>query len=130
MRHVRRSPRLIVALTCAALALPAAAQAAFEQFRTPSGKILCAYITFEGTREIRCDLLFLNDRAAFIGLTGKGRIAKVTDVAGQPRSRVLAYGTSRRFGAFTCTSRRSGLTCRNRRTGHGFTVSTQSRKVF
>ena len=54
----------------------------------------------------------------------------MTDAAGHPRSRVLAYGTSRRFGVYTCTSRRSGLTCRNRRTAHGFTVSRESQKVF
>ena len=122
---------LIVVATCAALAGPSAAQAVTKQFRTPTGKILCLYSDeFDDDAQIRCDMLFLNDRAAVIGRTGRGRIVKVTDAAGNPRSRVLAYGTSTRFGAYSCTSRRSGLTCRNRRTGHGFTVSTQSRKVF
>ena len=122
---------LVVAAVCAACALPAAAQAVDQFFRTPSGKILCAYFEpFDEAPQIRCDLLFLNDRAAIVRSSGKGRIVKVTDAAGNPRSRALAYGTSRRFGAYTCTSRRSGLTCRNRRTGHGFTVSRQSQRVF
>jgi hypothetical protein len=123
--------RCLVAAASAACALPTAAQAVDTTFRTPSGKILCAYFDpFDEAPQIRCDLLFLNDRAAILKRSGKARIVKVTDVAGHPRSRVLAYGTSRRFGVYTCTSRRTGLTCRNRGTGHGFTVSTQSQKVF
>ncbi len=121
---------LVSAAICAALAGPSVAQAVSKQFRTPTGKILCLYSTFEGRSQIRCDLLFLNDRAAVVGASGRGRIIKVTDAAGNPRSKVLAYGTSTSFGAYSCTLRRTGLTCRNRRSGHGFTVSTQSRKVF
>ena len=128
---MRRPLPLIVAATCAALAFPPAAQAVFKTFRAPSGQILCAYFTpFEGALQIRCDLLFLNDRAAVLRPSGKGRLTRVTDVAGNPRSRTLAYGTSRTFGIYTCTSRRSGLTCKVRRTGHGFTVSRQSQRVF
>ena len=131
MRRLRRPLSLTLVAACAALAFPAVAEAVNQTFRTPSGKILCAYADpFEGALQIRCDLLFLNDRAAVIRPSGRGRIVKVTDVAGNPRSRTLAYGTSTRFGAYTCTSRRSGLTCKNRRTGHGFTVSTRSQKVF
>lgn len=123
--------RFLVAAACAACALPAAARAVDTTFRTPSGKILCAYHDpFDEAPQIRCDLLFLNDRAAILKRSGKARIIKVTDVAGHPRSRVLAYGTSRRFGVYSCTSRRSGLTCKNRRSGHGFTVSRESQKVF
>ena len=92
---------------------------------------MCAYFNpFEEALQIRCDLLFLNDRAAVLRSSGKGRIVKVTDAAGNPRSRKLAYGTSTRFGIYTCTSRRTGLTCKSRRTGHGFTVSRQSQRVF
>ncbi len=131
MRHLPRPLPLVIVATVAALVFPAGAQAVYKTFRTPSGKILCAYYdASEGAREIRCDLLFLNDRAALLRPSGKARIVKVTDAAGNPRSRVLAYGTSARFGIYTCTSRRSGLTCRSRRTGHGFTVSKASQRVF
>jgi hypothetical protein len=127
---LERTLALMVAAVCAACASPAVAQAE-TTFRTPSGKILCLYFDPPGEApQIRCDLLFLNDRAAVLKRSGKARLVKVTDAAGHPRSRAIAYGTSRRFGVYTCTSRRSGLTCRNRSTGHGFTVSRESQKVF
>ena len=127
---MRRPLPLIVAALCAALVLPAASQAVNTRFRTPSGQILCAYHDFGDVPQIRCDLLFLNDRAVVLKPTGKARLIKVTDIAGHPRSRVLAYGTKTRFGGYTCSSRRTGLTCTRRRTGHGFTVSRQSQKLF
>ncbi len=131
MDHMRRPLLLIVAAVCTALALPAAGQAVNKPFQTPSGQIMCAYYDGVDTpAQIRCDLLFLNDRAAVINRSGKGRIMKVTDAVGRPRSRKLAYGSSARFGIYTCTSRRSALTCRNRNTRHGFTVSKQVRRVF
>ena len=131
MSGLRRLLPFILAAICAALTLPAAAQAVYRPFQTPSGQIMCAYFDpFDEAPQIRCDLLFLNDRAAVVTRSGKGRIVKVTDAIGNPKSRKLAYGTSARFGVYTCTSRRSGLTCRNRSTRHGFTVSRQSRKVF
>ena len=128
---MRARPSLIVAALSATLAFPAAAQAVYKTFRTPSGKISCAY--YDGgydSPRIRCDLLFLNDRAAVLAPSGKGRLIHVTDAVGSPKSRVLAYGTSTRFGVYTCISRRTGLTCKSRRTGHGFTVSRESQKVF
>ena len=131
MRDVRRRLSLIVAATCAALAFPAAAQGVYRPFQTPTGQILCAYFDFaEAAPQIRCDLLLLNDRAAVITRSGKGRIVKVTDAIGNPTSRRLAYGTSTRVGSYTCTSRRSGVTCRNRHSLHGFMVSRRARQVL
>jgi hypothetical protein len=43
--------------------------------------------------------------------------------------RTLDYGRSRQLGAFTCTSRITGVTCRNR-TGHGLFVSRQSYRTW
>ena len=60
----------------------------------------------------------------------RARKVKVTDAVGDPSSPVLAYGKSRRFGRFTCTSRTTGLTCRDRRSGHGFTVSRERQRLF
>jgi hypothetical protein len=118
----------------AALAAPAAARI-YKPFNTPSGKISCAYFSYPELEPaagpaIRCDLLFLNDRAVYLGLKGKAQKVHVTDAVGNPRARKLAYGTSTSFGRFTCTSRTTGLTCRNRSSGHGFTVSRASQKVF
>jgi hypothetical protein len=132
-RHV---PGFAAAASAAALALPALVQAAVNRpFNTPSGKIACAYIHYPELEPplgpaIRCDLLFLNDRAVFLGTSGKARKIHVTDAVGNPRAKKLAYGTSKSFGRFTCTSRTTGLTCRNRNNGHGFSVSRESQKVF
>lgn len=121
-------PLLAAVLTAAAVAPAHAAPTAFQ---TPSKQIRCAYIRGTGLpTEIRCDLAFLNDRAVVLTHKGRARKVRVTDTVADPRAPVLRYGTTRRFGAFTCTSRRSGLTCRSTRSGHGFTVSRQSQKLF
>jgi hypothetical protein len=128
---MRRLPLLITAATCAALAVPAAAQAGVHKtFKTPTGKIQCAYYDIESSFQIRCDLFFLNDRAVFLGTSGKARKEHVYDTVADPKSKTLAYDTSTRYGVFTCTSRRTGLTCKSRKTGHGFTVSKESQQVF
>jgi hypothetical protein len=132
----RAGMRSVALFAALALVAPALARASFnKQFNTPSGKISCGYYSYPeldppAGPAIRCDLLFLNDRAVSLGLSGKARKIHVTDAIGNPRGRKLAYGTSTRFGRFTCTSRTTGLTCRNRNNGHGFTVSRASQKVF
>jgi hypothetical protein len=100
-------------------------------FRTPSGNIGCAS---DGSF-LRCDvgtgLVPRPPRPAgceldwgfglSLGKTGRARVVCAGDtVLGQ--GRVLAYGTSWRKGAFSCTSRRSGLRCVNAR-GRGFFLS-------
>ena len=60
----------------------------------------------------------------------RARKVKVADAVGDPSSPVLAYGKSRGFGRFTCTSRTTGLTCRDRRSGHGFAVSRERQRLF
>jgi hypothetical protein len=127
---MNRLPVLAAVATCTALAVPAAADAAYKPFKTPTGKIQCAYHDIDGRFEIRCDLLFLNDRAVVLRTSGRARKIKVTDAVGDPKGKTLAYGTSTRYGVFTCTSRNTGLTCKSRKTGHGFTVSKESQKVF
>jgi hypothetical protein len=112
-----------------AVAVPAIA-AGDQHFQTPSHKIVCGEFPTGGPGAfLRCDLLFLNDRAAFLRRTGRGRISHVTDAVGVPGAAELPYGTTRHFGPFTCTSRVSGLTCRSP-AGHGFSVSRQRRRVF
>ncbi|MCW3016227.1 MAG: hypothetical protein JWO02_3319 [Solirubrobacterales bacterium] len=127
---MRRLPLLTTAATCAALTVPAAAQAVHKTFKTPTGKIQCAYYDVEGAFQIRCDLLFLNDRAVVLKTSGKARKEHVYDAVGDPKGKTLAYGSVTRYGAFECTSRRTGLTCKSRKTGHGFTVSKESQQVF
>ncbi|MBI5107002.1 MAG: hypothetical protein HZB46_18810 [Solirubrobacterales bacterium] len=128
------APRLLLPLAVAGLlatAAPASAKLTITPFQTPTKQIRCAYMSGDGFGPlIRCDLLFLNDRAVVLDKTGKARRATVTDTVADPKGKVLGYGKSRRFGRFTCTSRRTGLTCRNRANGHGFTVSRERQKVW
>ena len=121
----------VFAVILAALALPASAGASFRQFQSPSGNIACAYSSSGGPGPfIRCDVLSLNDTGFFLKRHGKARRRHVTDTVADPDARVLRYGHSRRFGRYTCRSRRSGLTCKNRRNGHGFKLSRERQRVF
>jgi hypothetical protein len=114
----------------AALAVPASASAD-KHFQSPSHNIICAYFSKGGPGPfVRCDLLSANDVGYAVYRHGKGKKLKVFDSVFSPHAKTLKYGHSRRFGRFTCKSRRSGLTCKNRRNGHGFKVSRQKSKVF
>jgi uncharacterized protein DUF6636 len=73
----------------------------------------------------------LNDVGFILDRRHRGKRIRVTDTAADVnRARILHYGHSRRFGAFRCTSRRSGLTCRSRTSRHGFELSRQSQRLF
>jgi hypothetical protein len=129
----RRLVALPLALLAGFVAVPAAGGATqVKRFQTPSKKIACLYQPAAGefAAQLRCDLLFLNDRAVLLAQSGKARLIKVTDSVVDPRAKVLRYGRRLRVGNFTCTSRRTGLTCRNRHSNHGFTVSRTRRKLF
>lgn len=122
--------RLPLAVLAAALLVAAPALARERDFQTPSKRIRCAAFSSGGPGAfVRCDLTFLNDRAALLRAHGRARIVKATDAVGGPGSPVLAYGHTLRFGPFRCTSRTAGLTCRSR-SGHGFFVSRQRRRTF
>jgi hypothetical protein len=127
-------PRLIVPLAAtltAALLAAAPAQAATRSFKTPSRQIGC--LVSIGARAadtfVRCDPLFLNDRAYTVSASGRGRAIRISDTVFDPQAPVLAYGRRVRLGPFTCVSRQTGLTCRNRR-HHGFVISRQRRRTF
>lgn len=117
----------------------APAPAATVNFRTPSGLVYCGYTT--GPDFLRCDTQYPTrfsgrdcdegDFGQAFGMTptGRGRPLCVSDSVYDRKAKVLRYGTTRRYGPFTCTSRRSGLTCKNRR-GHGWVLSRQRQKVF
>jgi hypothetical protein len=127
-------PRLFVPLAAtltAALLAAAPAQAATRSFKTPSRQIGCLVSTGAraGDTFVRCDPLFLNDRAYTLSATGRGRTIRISDTVFDPEAPVLAYGRRVRLGPFTCASRRTGLTCRNRR-DHGFVISRQRRRTF
>ena len=121
--------RLALAACLGLLAFPAGASATFRQFRSPTGKIGCAFESGRGLpREVRCEWAGSNDRALVLRQRGKARFIKITDTVRNPHAKVLHYGRSLRFGRIKCTSRRTGMTCRSRRSGHGFTVSVQHQR--
>ena len=124
-----RAPVVLIVLVAGLLA-PAGAQAAYRDFKSPSGQLACAfYSDAETPRFVRCDWDGGNDRAVRVGETGKGKRVKVTDTVRNTKAKVLAYGRSTTFGRLRCTSRRSGMTCRSK-AGHGFTISVGKQRVF
>ncbi len=133
-----KAPRLatsaigVLAATVLALAAPVPATAKTTLFRTPSRNIYCLYSSSgQSGAYIRCDVLSLNDVGFLLERRKRAKRIRITDTVTDPRNaRVLNYGTSRRFGSFRCTSRKSGLTCRSRTSGHGFTLSRQRQRVF
>jgi hypothetical protein len=130
---VRRSTfRLAACLAVAGLALlPASASAVYLAFRTPTGKLGCAFYADRQTpRTVRCDWFGSDDRALTLTERGHARRIRISDTVLEPKAQVLAYGHSRRFGRLKCTSRRTGITCRSARSGHGFMVSVEKQRVF
>jgi hypothetical protein len=134
----------VTVLCAAALAVLAApASATSIAFGSPSGSIHCIYSTAVGSvSRVRCDVDYdtrfrrrpagcMGDYGRSFELTarGRGRAICVTDSTNVPGASVLRYGTSRRFGAITCTSRTTGLRCYNTR-GHGFFLARNRQLVY
>src|ERR671927_1687467 len=117
---------VLAAVAVVALALPAGASAAFKQFRSPTGRIGCAFESGGGLKPIvRCEWAGSNDRAVWVGVHGKAHHLRISDTVRDPNAPVLGYGHSKRFHRIKCTSRRTGMSCRSLVSGHGFTVSVQ-----
>jgi hypothetical protein len=120
---------LLAAVLC--LAAPAAAQAAYRDFRSPSGKLGCAfYSDAEVPPMVRCDWRGSDDEAIVLRERGRARIRHVTDTVSNPDATVLRYGRSTTFRKLKCISRRRGITCRSLASGRGFRVSVQKRERF
>ena len=135
---------LVLSAAAAVLAVASPAEARFNGFQTPSKNIGCAYLVIEDhPRELRCDMRSTtNDpppkpRSCELewgysfGMTARGRARRlcVSDTPVDPGFAVLAYGRTRRFGPFTCHSRRTHLRCTNRG-GHGFVLSRDRQRLF
>jgi hypothetical protein len=128
----RSTLRLAACLAAAGLALvPATAGAAYRAFRSPSGKLGCAFYSGQGTpRTVRCEWADSNDVALTLTEKHRARRIRISDTVRDPKAPVLAYGHSTSFGKLKCTSRRTGITCRSSRSGHGFMVSVEKQRVF
>jgi hypothetical protein len=131
-------PLVRLLLVVLALALPATAQAALVQFRTPSANIGCVFSSEpgQGGPYLRCDILSglkpkpgrpkgcdLDWTFGFqMNATGRARTVCAGDTSVDRRAKVLRYGQRWSNGGLTCTSRLAGLRCSNR-SGHGFFLS-------
>jgi hypothetical protein len=126
-----------------AAAAPGDAASGLTLFQSPSHRIACGYLHFEGERpSLRCDVpdvvhkprrpasCDLEYGIAFgLELHGKARRLCVGDTVADPKAAVLAYGHTRRFGSFRCTSKRTGMVCRSS-SGHGFELSRERQRLF
>jgi hypothetical protein len=112
-------------------AVPASASAAFRTFRSPTGKLGCAFFSdAETPPAVRCEWNGGGDRAIRLGETGRAERVKVTDTVLDPKAKALEYGKTTTFRKLRCTSRETGITCRSTRSRHGFRVSVQKQEVF
>jgi hypothetical protein len=124
----RRLPLLILALL---LAAPATASAEIRMFRSPTGKLGCAFFRDKGfPAEVRCEWHGGGDHAVRVALHGKAHRVHITDTVLDPHAKVLAYGKTKRFHGLRCRSRTTGITCRSTKSGHGFKVSVEKRTIF
>jgi hypothetical protein len=127
---IRPTAAAIAAAVCLA-AVPASAEAAYRSFRSPSGKLGCAfYSDAETPPGVRCEWSGGGDHAITLGETGKAKRVGVTDTVLDRKAKALAYGKTTTFRKLRCTSRESGISCRSTRSGHGFRVSVQKQEVF
>jgi hypothetical protein len=123
--------RVVATIVAVALAFPTAASAAF--FKTPSQNIACgiggdAY----GSYAVACTV-FSEANASGQKIWAMRARRKVHVFRSQSNAAfdvpILRYGQSISRAGVVCTSRKSGLRCRNR-SGHGFTLSRESQRLF
>src|SRR6476659_5857917 len=99
--------RLALLVTVLALLAPSSAIAAYRDFRSPSGKLGCAfYSDAEAPPFVRCDWRGSDDQALQLGETGRARLRHVTDTVMNPHAKVLRYRHSTTFNRLKCISRR------------------------
>jgi hypothetical protein len=132
------SRSLVFSLATAALTL-------LPGIRTPSHNISCY-----ATNVLRCDIAHADYAAALqsgcitgpsldwhgfeLSATAKGLVECSGGILYDPDTQrpsyvTLAYGKTWRHGAYSCSSRTTGLTCTNRR-GHGLFISRQSWRAW
>jgi hypothetical protein len=144
---MRRIPVLGLLLLAVCAGAAVAARTPLPGVVTPSGNISCFYVpvghllcdirraAYLGDLQSRCQRTAGLDWHGFTVAVGRRATFNCSggilynEGADVPRYRRLAYGTSWRFGAFTCTSRVTGLTCTSR-DGHGLFLSRQSWRAW
>jgi Family of unknown function (DUF6636) len=111
----------------------AAAQSGADTFRLPSGNVYCAYEHYSfSAKDLRCEIRTKIkptpangcDDGYILRQTGPARSFCAGDTIYDRNALVLAYGTTRQFGVFKCTSGSAGLKCVNA-SGDGFFLSKE-----
>ena len=111
----------------------AAAQSGADTFRLPSGNIYCAYEHYSSSpKDLRCEIRTKIRPTPPSGCadgylmrqTGPARPFCASDTIYDRNALVLAYGTTRQFGVFKCSSSVAGLKCFNA-SGNGFVLSAR-----
>lgn len=140
---------ILPTLVALVFATPALAKVVLPGFESPSRNIRC-FVT-PGPAILHCSIGHADyaqrlvrycgsppigvDWGGFeLGATRKGTISCTGGVLYNPATqllptRVLAYGTTWRSGAFSCDSRVTGITCRSR-SGHGLFISRASWRAW
>lgn len=134
---------VLLALTLPMLGL---SSVVYADFQSPSGNIVCstsASLNPEGgvtcfigdmtnskpalPRRKDCDFdwgqMFAVDK------TGKAYMLCYSDYPFDPNPTILHYGQTLKGKTYQCTSQATGMTCKNN-SGHGFTLSKNSQKLF
>jgi len=122
-----------VAALSAVLALSAAMPAmGVQRFRSPTGNILCGYLTSyeDPYRVASVSCLTANDslgmRLWADGDRFRGRLPRIAVRVSRGRGPVLGYGRARNLGPFRCESTYDGMTCYIRWSGEGFFINRDS----
>jgi hypothetical protein len=143
MRPMRRLALLALFVCALAVTASPAGASSISWFKTPSKNIYCAWFHEAGSKQfLRCDIGELAhpapkphgcqfDWGRSFGMNASGRASAlcVSDSVHDKRAKTLAYGKTRKYGSFSCTSQTSGLRCSNR-SGHGFSLSRERYKLF
>lgn len=125
------------------LTMPSSAAADGYGFMTPSGNIYCNGAV--EVSDISCTIVERSDPPAqprpgscagtwghTFSLKASGQATLSCDDAPPRRveyTDIAPYGVTAEFGDITCRSESTGLTCRNR-SGHGFSLSRRTQKLF
>ena len=131
---------LAAVAAAAALALPATAHADPQNFRTPSGNIVCSLDAAGAACDINeytytpppppecAQHITWGNR--FVLEPGKpATIHCHGDTLAVPGERTLNYGQTASAGALSCTSEESGVKCTDSGSGHYFQISRDAFKL-
>jgi hypothetical protein len=118
----------VVALVALAFASAAGATWYSNDWRSPTGNILCHYNP--ATSAVACGTLNDGFTVSVGAWSGRGHVIYANTVYRYRGGPVLPYGTNWRAGQIRCNSQFAGMTCRSNTTGHGFFINRTDYRVW